>query len=561
MPKIYGMQNVMDRVRTGTLRRATPYAVLHTVTQAAGLLSRRMIMKKTACFRGLLSAAALVIAIAFIPGTSVAEPQKGGSLNYGYQSGPGTLDPHVSSSMVELEVIHHLFESLVAMDGKYNMKPVIAQKVDVSPDSKTFTFTLRRGIKFHNGHELTSADVLASFERYRRVSTNAVVLSDVVKFEAPNPGTFVVRLSKPNSVFLDLLMSPVYPFSILPADQKDKPGRGIDIIGTGPFMLGEWVKDSHLVLKRFDGYAANTSAAGPDGLAGRRTAYLDSVRYKFIPEANSRVAALQAGDVDVVSDIPPDLAKRFDGRPELVPVKIIPFCMSVFVVNSQQGPTKDPLIRQAIRAVVGVDEITTAMGRITTKNHSVLYSTSPYYQGDAMKVYYDQKNPGKAKELLRQAGYKGEKIILQTNSNYSHMRDAILVLSEQMKSAGMNAAVDVVDWTTNASNMQRGTGTWNVSTTGFCSNPLLGPQAWRNMFYNFPQVKDDKVLDAAYDKFYTSFELKPRQEAWAEIEKRVLEQAYMIKIADTGTLRAYNSKRVDGFSPYYLVRFWDVGRK
>lgn len=519
-------------------------------------------MHRIVCFKSLLSATALVIVGALIPAMVVAEPQKGGNLNYGYQAGPGTLDPHVSSSMVELEVIHHLFESLVTMDEKYNMKPMIASKVDVSPDSKTFTFTLRRGIKFHNGKELTSADVLASFERYRKVSTNAVVLSDVDKFEVPNPGTFIVRLSKPNSVFLDLLMSPVYPINILPAEQKDKPGRGIDIIGTGPFVLGEWVKDSHLVLKRFDGYVANTSAAGPDGLAGRRTAYLDTVRYKFIPEANSRVAALQTGDIDVAGDIPPDLAKRFDGRPELVPIKVFPYCMQVFIVNSQQGPTSNPLIRQAINAVVGVDDITTAMGRITSRNHSLVYSTSPYYQGDAMKVYYDQKNPEKAKELLRQAGYKGEKIVLQTNSNYSHFRDAILVLSEQMKSAGMNAVVDVVDWTTNASNMQRGTGTWNVSTTGFCSNPLLGPQAWRNMFYTFPQVKDDKVLDAAYDKFYSSFDLKPRQEAWAEIEKRVLEQAYMIKIADTGTLRAYNGKKVDGFSPsYYLLRFWNVGKK
>jgi peptide/nickel transport system substrate-binding protein len=98
--------------------------------------------------------------------------------------------------------------------------------------------------------------------------------------------------------------------------------------------------------------------------------------------------------------------------------------------------------------------------------------------------------------------------------------------------------------------MQRGTGTWNVSTTGFCSNPLLGPQQWRVMFYTFPQVKNDAVLDAAYEKFYTSLDLAKRKEAWNDIEKRVLEQAYMIKI-----------EKVDSFSPYYLVRFWDVGAK
>jgi peptide/nickel transport system substrate-binding protein len=506
------------------------------------------------------SLAVLAAALLLAPAAD-AQPKRGGNLTYAYLSGPGTLDPHVASSMVELEVIHHLFESLVAMDGNYNAKPVLASKVDTDPEAKRFTFTLRPGVKFHNGKTVTSADVLASFERYKRVSPNTEALADLDRFEAPDANTFVVHLKKPNAVFVDVLKTPVYPFAILPAEQKDKAGREIDIVGTGPFSLGEWVKDSHLTIKRFDGYAADTSAPGPDGLAGKRTAYLDQVRYNFVPEANARVAALQTGDADVIGDIPPDLGKRFEGRPEIVPLKIIPYCMQVYVVHTQQAPTNNPLIRQAIEAVVDVDEVMTAMGRISARNHSMVYASSPYYQGDAMKPYYDQKNPAKAKQLLAQAGYKGEKITLQTNSNYPHFKDAILVLSEQMKEAGMNVAVDVVDWTTNASNMQRGTGTWNVSTTGYCSNPLLGPQQWKVMFYTFPHVKDDQVLDDAYAQFYASLDIEKRKAAWSVIEKRVLEQAYMIKIGDMGVLRAYNNKKVEGFTPYYLVRFWDVGLK
>jgi len=510
----------------------------------------------------LVGTALVALSVAAVaPHRAEAEPRRGGTATYAYISGPGTLDPHVASSMVELEVIHHLFETLVAMDEKYNTRPSLASNATASPDAKTFTFTLRKGVKFHNGKEMTSADVLASFERYKKVSPNASVLADVEAFEAPDPYTFVVKLKSPNAVFIDVLKSPVYPFAILPADQKDKAAREVDIVGTGPFTLGEWVKDSHLVIKRFDNYVADESMPGPDGLVGRKTAYLDQVRYNFVPEANARVAALQSGGADVINDIPVALAKRFEGRSDLTTLSIFPYCMQVYVVNTQQGATRNPLVRQAILATVNAEEIIGAMNAVAKPSHSLVYASSPYYQGDAMKPYYDQKNPKKAKELLKQAGYNGEKITLQTNSNYPNMKDAILVLSELMKEAGMNVSVDVVDWTTNASNMQRGTGTWNVSTTSFCSNPLLGPQQWRVMFYTFPQVKDDAVLDAAYAQFYGSLDLSKRVAAWADIEKRVIEQAYMIKIADTGALRAFNNKKIENFTPYYLVRFWNVSAK
>ncbi|MFM1988658.1 MAG: Glutathione-binding protein GsiB precursor [Pseudomonadota bacterium] len=507
--------------------------------------------------------AAGLVAVA-APGTAVAQqppPKKGGTLVYAYQSGPGTLDPYVSSSAVELEVIHHLFEGLVAINEKYETKPMVATSFEISHDARTFTFRIRKGLKFHDGSPLSSADVAASFERYVKVSPNASVFADVANYSAPDPETFVIRLGKPNAVFVDILKSPVFPFVILPASQKEKPPRGIDVIGSGPFKLGEWVKDSHLVIERFDGYQPNTAYSGPDGFAGRRLVHLDAVRYRFIPENNARVAALQTGAADVVASIPPDLAKRFAANASLEVMNIFPFCMQVYIVNSSQGPTRNPKVRQAINAVVDADEIQAAMGQLSRSNHSLVYSFSPFYQGDAMRRYYSQKDPKKARALLQEAGYKGEEIVLQTNSNYPSFRDAILVLSELMKAAGMNVKVDVVDWTTNASNMQRGTGTWNVSTTGFCSNPLLGPQQWRTMFYTFPQVKDDKVLDSAFDKFYTSLDFKQRREAWEVIEKQVLEQSYMIKIADMGTVRAFNRAKVQGFDQYYLPRFWGVSLK
>jgi peptide/nickel transport system substrate-binding protein len=492
-----------------------------------------------------------------LPATAQTVQKRGGNLTYAYISGPGTLDPQMTGNLVEMEVIHHIFEGLVAMDETYQAKPMIAEKIDVSDDAKIFTFKLRNGITFHNGKKMTSADVLATYERYGKISTNNAILANVEGYDTPDPLTFVIRLKTPNPVFLEQLKTPTYPLGIMPAEQKDKPAREADVIGTGPYRLGEWVRDSHLVIQRFDGYAQNTNYTGVDGYAGKRTAYLDSVRYNFVPEANARLAALQAGDADVIGDVLVDLASRLKGRADLTTQEVFPYCQHVIVLHSQNAPTNNVLIRRAIQAAADTEELALSTGQIFRLNPSLTYAESPYNPGDVVKKYYQIGNPALAKDLLKQAGYKGEKIVIQTNANYAYMKNSMLALAEQLKAVGVNVEVQVLDWVTNSNNMQKGTGGWNVSTTGFCSQPLLGPQQWRPMIYNFSSIKGDTKLDNAYDRFFSSPKLADRQAAWKEAETHVLEDAYFIKVSDMGQIRAFN-KKVVGLRPYYLVRFWDV---
>jgi peptide/nickel transport system substrate-binding protein len=503
----------------------------------------------------LLSVATAASLVAAIPSQAQT---KGGTLVYSTVAGPASLDPYMAGSLVELEIVHEIFETLVAMDENYNARPMLASRVDVSNEAKTFTFALRKGVKFSNGQEMTSADVQASFERFAKVSTNASLLADVDKYEAPDPYTFIVHLKNTNAVFVDLLKSSTYPLVVLPASQKDKPAREVEIVGTGPFKLGEWQKDSHLILLRNENYTADETATESDGFAGKKTAYLDSVRYNFIPEANARLAALQTGKSDVIADLTLDLAKRLDGNAGLSTLKTFPYCQQYFVLHSTNGLTANPLIRQAIREVVNVDDILAATGILSQRNPSLLYPPSLYYAGDMAAKFYDRKDPAKAKALLKQAGYNGEKLVLQTNSNYPYMRDSILVLSEQLKEAGINADVQVIDWMSNSNNLQRGTGNWNVSTTSFCSPPLLGPQQWKSTVYTFPHIDKDPAIDAAFDSLFKSVDEPARKAAWFAIESRFLDQAYMIKVADTGSLRGYNNTRVGGLRPYFYLRFFNA---
>ena len=297
-----------------------------------------------------------IVAVAALPvAAQTANPQarNGGSIIHAHVAGPGHFDPAMFCTTVELEPAMHMYESLVMMDASYAAKPMLASKVEVDPEGKRFTFTLRRGVTFHNGKEMTSADVIATLQRYAKISPNAAVFADVTSFDAPDAYTVVINLKNTSAVLLDVMKTPCYPMSIIPAEEAAKGPREVEPIGTGPFRMSEWVKDSHLVLRRFDGYVADETAPGPDGFAGRKTAHIDSVRYNFVPEVSTRVAALQSGAADIAL-IDPNLLPRFAGRTDITIEKIFPGCMNALVMMSQNPPTNNVLIRQAVLAAVDV---------------------------------------------------------------------------------------------------------------------------------------------------------------------------------------------------------------
>ena len=335
-------------------------------------------------------------------------------------------------------------------------------------------------------------------------------------------------------------------------------GTRLDIVATGPFQVAEWARDSHLLLKRNDSYSADESAKGPDGYAGKKTVYLDTVRYNSVPEANTRIAALQSGGADFIATIPGDLAKRLKGRSDISVMSVIPFCQATFIQHAKNAPSTNHFVRQAVAALVDAEEMMEAAGQVWDRNPSLMFKPSAYFT-EIGKPWYDQKSVEKAKALLKQGNYAGEKIVLETNNNYAYMRDSSQVLAEQMKKAGMNVELKMVDWTTNAGDMARGTGNWNVTITGLCSGPLLGPQQWR-LSLAYAQNPDDPVVTEGYAKMFATTDFGERKKIWDGIEKYFLEEGYLVKVADIADLRGTNSKYAN-IKPYYMQRFWDVWAK
>ncbi|MBC7784582.1 MAG: ABC transporter substrate-binding protein, partial [Burkholderiales bacterium] len=169
----------------------------------------------------ILAACAISLFVAALPHEALAQ-KRSPTLIFGQEAPPPTLDPHFSTSVSTRNVAMNIFEQLVTRDESNAVIPELADSWKISPDGLTYTFKIRTGLKFHNGKDMTSADVKASFERYKRMALAKITLAPVVAMEAPDASTFVLKLDKPQPVFLDELSAFVVPIAIIPAEQADR---------------------------------------------------------------------------------------------------------------------------------------------------------------------------------------------------------------------------------------------------------------------------------------------------------------------------------------------------
>src|SRR5207302_10895505 len=256
----------------------------------------------------------------------------------------------------------------------------------------------------------------------------------------------------------------------------------LHIVGTGPSQLVEFTPGSQVKLKRYDGYAPNTKYEERSGFGGYKQACFDTVVFRIVTEAGARVAGLKTGELQGVEDLP---TKSLDELKKDKNITIVPlpnWWIQIMVPSISAPPTDNLLVRKAIQAALDMEEI---MDAATDGNYKLnvgfQYPNQPSYT-DAGKETYNIKDPAKAKEYLKQAGYKGEPVILLTNKDYTSMYNAALVMAEQLKAVGINARLDVVDWPTSVQRQERETTGWNFFFTGWGTQPALGALATMKFF-------------------------------------------------------------------------------
>ena len=241
---------------------------------------------------------AILLLLALGIAADAQAPRKGGVLRIGNLGEPPTLDAHWTTATLTEVLTNHLYEGLYALDEGYRPIPMLAEGLPtVSQDGLTYAIRLRQGIKFHNGKEMTSDDVVASLQRWTQQSQYGKALAAVLaEMRATGKYAIELKLKQKSAAVVVSLAAPnnfgaIYPKEIA---EKFPPAEKVtEFVGTGPFKLAEWKPDQYIRMVRFDDYKSRSEAAS--GYGGAKVAYVDEIRWIPVPDVATRVAQMETG--------------------------------------------------------------------------------------------------------------------------------------------------------------------------------------------------------------------------------------------------------------------------
>ena len=254
---------------------------------------------------------------ALLPAAAAAEPKPGGAVNVATVGEPPTLDPMESPADVVGLISQHMFETLYTWGEGWRVVPLLAAgDAKVSADGKTYTIPLRTGVKFHDGSDMTSEDVKASLERWMKIAQRGKQTAEkVASLTAPDANTVEIALKEPFAPLLPLLALQTSAAIILPAEKQAQPMT--EFVGTGPYRFEARQPDQYVQLVRFDGYVPREDAANLYG--GKRTAYLDEIRFVPVPNASTRIEGSLSGLYTYADSLPVEQLPRLEGQAQVAP--------------------------------------------------------------------------------------------------------------------------------------------------------------------------------------------------------------------------------------------------
>ncbi|MEO0767246.1 MAG: ABC transporter substrate-binding protein [Pseudomonadota bacterium] len=392
-------------------------------------MNRRDFLSNTTALFGMTLFSGAVPLIA----SAQTTPVTGGTLIWGHSETTQNLDMHQTGTASTGRVLQNVHNSIVTVDKDFNVIPMLAESFEQSDDGLVYTFKLRAGVKFHNGADMTSADVKYSFERCANPDTGAVnfeVFNAVESIETPDPLTVVVTLNKVNAPFLSRLAENGAGV-VMPVGSGDTQGEMP--VGAGPFKFVRREFGNEVELERFDDYWD-----GP--------AYLEKVIAREIPEPTVRLTGLRTGELHMINDIPADRMAEIESAGELQVVKWFPLNWDFVNLNHTFEPFQDARVRQAFDLIIDKDILLEgALWGQGATTASPSYPTSASYNSDLVQR---PQNIEAARALLDEAGYPAGSldIVFKATTNYPYHIESAQILVEWFRMAGVNLTIEQLTW-------------------------------------------------------------------------------------------------------------------
>jgi len=403
------------------------------------------------------------------------------------------IDPTWTTAYITIRHGYLVYDTLFALNSKFEPKPQMVDTYTVSPDGRIYTFTLRAGQKWHDGTPVLASDCVASLQRWaKRNAMGQHMVESMEGFEVVDDLTFKIKLNKPFGLVLDALAGAEAPAFMMPARIANQPidQQITDATGSGPFIFkkDEWQPGNKAVYVRNAAYIPRKEP--PDYLSGGKVAKVDRVEWLYMPDNNTALAALQAGEIDYFESPPLDFIALMKSNPDLQVLTIDHLGVQMMVrPNALFPPFDNYKAREALLYLTSQSDTMQAV----VGDPSLFKEYCPTYfmcnsdnETAAGAKPFAKQDYAKAKQLLQEAGYKGEPLVVLQPTDRPQYAAATTVLIDELRKAGVNVDVQSLDWSTITSRRAKkdppDKGGWNLFITSQGGPDVASPMA--NIWFN-----------------------------------------------------------------------------
>lgn len=515
-----------------------------------------------------IAGAAVVVSPHFV----LAQGKGKSTLRFVPQSSLTILDPIVTTAAVTMTHAYCVFDTLYGVNTKLEPKPQMAESGTPSADGKTWTIKLRPELYFHDGQPVRSKDCVASIQRWSKRDTSGMALAKVVEaYETPDERTIVIKLKQPFPRMLHTLGKPhSSPAFIMPERiaQSSATQAVSEIVGSGPyrFMAKEYVPGSKVVYEKFEKYVPRSEPA--DWTSGGKVVHFDRLEWVIISDPSTAASALQNGEVDWYEVPLPDLLPVLKSNANIKLRVSDPYgLLGVLRFNSSQAPFNNPKVRRAVYEAVNQDDYMGALG-LSKTDYQVCISNYPCGM-PGVKNAISGKPGGLevAKKLLKESGYKGEKVVILNPAEHPTLGVFGHVTADLLKQIGFNVDLQDMDWGTvtqrRTSKESVDKGGWSIFHTTWPSvavgDPLLnsntrgqGQNGWFGWF-------DDPTSEKLADDWLLATDPVQQQKLFEDNQRRAME---MMPIVNLGKFTAQTAlrKNITNDLQGSAAFFWSIRR-